>query len=656
MTKVATSVSHLSEGAQRASTFLEEFRRALQALVSILRSCERLDAEPLLLFDTDVTYSLLPSVTAREMMASRGDTGRTVGLLGRLCHTHTLTSFVRSSPGLFALPPGTCTELERRRVSALEGQTKIARSLVRVLDSTSSETLPRDLWMRLRASSQNGDAIMTHLCSVIEYQADLEFVDLVFANSADLASILQTDPGTEAQQAYATVLSQLSTARPLHSDNNFCDAVNVATAVHVLARACRSRTTQRRMPVLVSNTSLLLRNPRFPAEFVSSTSDSPELVANALFPTLLTALPSRFGADRTGTADNDFVEQLLADCEALYDLCRQLTRELRHQQDKIDLDWKSAIDASPELAYMWRRALHEAEAFRERWFEIVAPLEHQGDLDRVMLINRLSLQSVWKMTGDEDEAQVVRHLSRIRRMLQEREVGTRNLWELLRGAARQRPVDISRENSGVAARVHLVLSEDLNPSYELCSTGIGRRLDVEARSDSRTSRIVVHHSLDSRLGALLAMDVEDHSDGAYVRLSWPHRDDGAKVWREGARLLSEWYVDEDYLDYKLWFLDRCEASRSYLPNSEATYLSLNAPDANLDYFEQVMRRVVHFADVLPLDSGEMQQGVLFPLREWSSVRHELIERCVASAVDRIPAVIWREALNQLRGYCADGGV
>ncbi len=619
---------------------------------------------PVPFLDSDVIYSILPTVAAKDAAKEydrKRDANEVLQQFEQLVRPATTSYYLESCHDDYFIPPGTMLELARKEKELLGNRAHSARNLDRILNYKHNQ-LSSNEWRQLTSRSLV-KFVEQNVTEALGTDADLETLRSAIAKSSRASSdMLGKAVGKYAESVFTTISYYLNRKRPSYTQNNYCDAINAAVVAHVFERTGVSQGSRRSasqhhiLPILISRTNEILNSPRWIGQIAEISQDSPELVSHPTLLGFLASLPSKFGAPVGGSADDDFIGQIENDIQRLLCLYNTLISDINIESlDPHDISLEQ-LRKHTNLLYQWEIIVHETQVFAERWFEYIGPIEARARSDRNVFINRLSLLNVRELFGNNDKDRMLQAISRLKKRLREIEYKSQNLLDTILAFSREgltgSLVGIESRNSAL----EFLVTEDQMPNYLLSKTRPGAQIDIcsiKNLSAKGVKRIIVHQALFRSVGAVLSIDLEEYRSNLYLRITWKHPLDSEEAWMTGASLINRWLADRNvtHISYHVFEAHEKDdiVGKFHHRNARLTYSKLGEETKELDYFEIGNHRCLFFADGISLCDTETQIGVVFPASDWTPQRANYLSQTMAKTSEAFGGYseLWNELLSQL---------
>jgi len=521
----------------------------------------------------------------------------------------------------YGLPPGTGYELytwcerERRHLANEAG-----RAFRQIADSLRSGGLSPEQTRRV-TSLEFARSLERRLRSFAESLGRSELLEKVVANAMPLTDITQASGEMASREAFDVTYRHLQGRRSGLSINNFNDALNVSFAVRVFHSAA-PHGSRKYIPTLISNTQALLRQD-VRREWIGLESHQlpaggpPRLVDNTLFLVVSAGLlrsvddRHRLVVDRATILARetailrDHYQRLLRSCQLL----------LRDGRPEDALSF-------PDLpSHEWELLQYRRSAFHQRWDFIVFPSVRLAEFDRIKYLN-LYLSSRVRRLRKAVEDGSADTLAKAGRYLSATQPEY-DLWGPI--------VELTRP-----AKAETIETASDRFSYSLCSDpssliasltypGPASPISPKRLQRRHTLRIAVFPR-NVRSGPLFVAESQRKAQKTvrYLGIVWVHAGDAATVWRMSKALLCEVtrHARPEPCTFSIYSSSTKYIGEVNLDQQEGDHVIWDyveeADRDNIDFLQVSSVGMTVYADLEPLETAEMQMGVLFPEKSLSA--------------------------------------
>ena len=511
----------------------------------------------------------------------------------------------------YCIPHGTVGEL-------LRYQRKLATNIESDLSST-IETFKRaeqsDDPIRLLQNHLNDsmirDAILKALQKISCHVREYKIFEYVYKHAEPIKNLVNDRPQQKANP-YLTAFNLLQLVRPEKSENNFFDALNVASLVKLYNSPVQG-VTHTSIPMLISETARVTNFSSIQDSFQLPSHNKFQMFSNVKYPLVSIAL------NQKAHGRDDIV---LNEAKALLRHANALANTYIRVKNAIVRGAISAIEYdAPEWTLLRNRRIE----FTKQWDDLILPITTANELDQLGCQNLLVTDELVEITSAlqeevHDKNKIRKHIG----VLADRMETIVNSDRLLQSMTVPQNTISSVTPSEIDNTFRIsILPPGSNDGRPLCKTEPGTLLsdfDPAQHPWDDRSRVVVHFDLAIHEGAFLSFDFwRDRVNPSRQRigLTWNHHRPLVALIDLGVHLLKQVSDGSDPDIRYVLFTTNGKISGSVAAKDKSGLITKTVKKTkDIDSIEIMHGDLIFLADYTPIEATEAQCYFTCPAKIW----------------------------------------
>lgn len=566
------------------------------------------------LFDFDVICGSLPSVIARHKIENPQYRLLSYSDLDLLLGPHSIfATLLLSGTCRFTLPPGTVTEIASSQRAMQGSLSATAESWMKAFQQANKTRNPESTLLLYSRQQSVTEVLLDEFLSFNRKFDDLRMLENIYSNHEPFENFVLEKSDRKVTMAYNDAIRYLKERRESKPRNNRCDALNISSVVRMFNNP-QIVYDARPAPLFITETKEVHDlSMRWDWYDLSQFNKQPPILFNRVV-----FLQVYLGF----LAYHDFSNSIAAKEVSLFIReSRRLEGQYRKLADEVasSLEGRQGPQGDSRLPKEWRFQCEAIEVdqrdFDNYWGRVTQRVPLAGEHDRVLFINLLENNTFRRSLCE-----------RIGRRIKKGE------WDGLLAELRSycRPeFDIWRLLNEYYASTGLHYEIDVQRNYCLTyKENIGELLHEEFIGTPVTKfkkerlfqehefRFLVHRRNVSTSSVLCVDTWRYEGHPAYLSILWSHVCDKKTLWKYLSNLAFQMgYREDREEDFLVEEFPIPQGPKKNTASNKSLYRNVLPIQNQTTSFEITFNGYTLFADVVPIESLEMQTGIVVPLME-----------------------------------------